>query len=137
MSCKPYFDCQLDYARQAAASYLPDTCEIYEPPSRLTATRTAEGDIDDTYPTNWTKTATVACLVRLPKLRDQLELAGQPIAVMRPTILLPVDTVLTAGSRIKVTISLNSLLVGQSFNVIASPVDSQGSLRIAQVGRVE
>jgi hypothetical protein len=137
MSCSPFFQCQLDYARAQSAAYLPDTCAIYEPPNRTTATRTAEGDIDDTFPTNWTLTATVACLVRLPKFREIIQEAGQPLTVDRPTILVPADTVITSSARVKITASLNSLLVGTVFDVIGAPMDSFGLQRIIEAKLVE
>ena len=137
MSCSPFFQCQLDYARDHIGTFFPDTAKIWAPPDRSTTTRTAEGDIDNTYPTAWTLIALVACLVRLPRLRQTIVGNAAPLTIDYPVILFPFDTVVNETNRIEIITSINPQLVGASFDVLSAPLDSLASQRIVPVKLTE
>lgn len=119
---------------QFEAFLLTDTCQIYEPPTRASATRTPEGSIDTTFSAAWTLSATVPCAVTISRLRSLVsESGGTPENVSYLTVTVPGDTVLTAHSRIKITESINPLLVGNVYDVQSAPIDSPGLLRIVNV----
>ena len=121
--------------QEAEAGFLPDTCTIYEPPARATATRTSRGDIDDAFPTNWTKTEGVACRVNLPQRRPLIQSgAGQVQVISEGSIDFPSSTVISKLARIKITASTyNPLFVGQFFDATDAPQESTPIIRRVQV----
>lgn len=137
MSCSPFFQCQLDYAREQITAFLPDTAKIWEPPDRSSATRTPEGDIDNTYPTAWTLIGTASCLVRLPRLRQWNVSTSQPLTIDYPVIIFPSDTVVNFQNRIQIITSVNAQLVGQNFDVLSAPLDTISFQRIVAVKLIE
>lgn len=122
--------------RGVADRALPDVADVYSPPDPNTAARDANGEVDMSFPSGWTKVGNaLPCRVSLIRSRGN-ESTGPDVtqATTGNTIAFAWNTVVDAKDRIIITASANqSQLVGQVFDVTDAPMVSNQVSRVVVV----